>query len=617
MQAEIVAGGVRQGNRNRWILLAAVVLSVAVLGVYGYRFVAGQRVAQQAAPAQTVAAVTVKTAPVVLGPISANLSYSGDVKAASQVSVLPKGIGRIEKLSVDVGSRVQKGDVIAELDAGSLKAQLTQAQANLAAAEAKYASLRAGPRVEQVTQAQLAVESAQARLDLLKKGAREEQVQAAQAQVDSARANVEAAQAKLDTVKLGPTQSQWGQALAAVDSAKANVKAAEEKLADVKAGPKAAEFADAQARVDATLAALSYAEDQYAKLKDGGSDEKYWATRGSSVGEATANLQSKQTAYNSAVAALDLLKSRPLAWEVAAAQTAYDTAKASLAAATATVEQMKRGATKEDIHAAEAAVSAAQGQRVAAAANLRLLKAGPTEEDVKQAENAVASAEQQLALTQSPYTSNDLGMAKAGVMQAQAAVEVAQIGLGETEVVSPVDGVVSERVQSVGQLVGPSSPIVSIQSSDVELVLGVEETQIGQVSEGQKAEITAAAYPGVVFPAKVTMIAPSADPKSRTFQVKVMPASDDGKLRPGMFAEVRIVTQEKNDVLLVPKQAVVAKTGQNSVFVVSGDTVHARPVKLGIQQNGSTEVLSGVQPGEEVVVAGQGDLRDGDKVTRS
>lgn len=617
MQAEIVAGGARQGNRNRWILLAAVAVSLAALGIYGYRFMAaGQQSAQQTAPAQA-AAVTVRTAQVTRGPISASLSYSGDVKAASQVSVLPKGTGRIEKLNVDVGSRVRKGDVIAQLDAGSLKAQLSQTQANLAAAQAKYASLQAGPRAEQVAQAQLAVESAQARLDLLRKGAREEQLQAAQAQVDSARANVEAAQAKLDTVKLGPTQGQWGQALAAVESARANVKAAEEKLADVKAGPKAAEFAEVQARVDAALAALSYAQDQNAKLKDGGSDEKYWATRGSSAGESAANLQAKQTAYNSAVAALDLLKSRPLAWEVAAAQTALDTAKASFDAATATVEQMKRGATKEEIHAAEAGVAAAQGQQVAAEANLRLLKAGPTDEDVKQAENAVVAAGQQLALTQNPYTSNDLEMAQAGVMQSKAAVEAAQIGLGETAVLSPMDGVVSERLQSVGQLVGPSSPIVSIQSPDPELTLAVEETQIGQLSERQKAEIIAPAYPGIVFSATVTMIAPSADPRSRTFQVKVRPANTDGKLRPGMFAQVRIVTQEKDNALMVPKEAVVARAGQTSVFVVKGDTVQARPVKLGVQQNGFVEVVSGLQPGEEVVAAGQADLRDGDRVTRS
>lgn len=157
---------------------------------------------------------------------------------------------------------------------------------------------------------------------------------------------------------------------------------------------------------------------------------------------------------------------------------------------------------------------------------------------------------------------------------------------------------------------------MSLQSSDVELTLGVEESQVGQVTEWQKAEITVPAYPGTMFPAAVKMIAASADPKNRTFQVKVRPVNGDGKLRPGMFARVRIVTQERDSALLVPKEAVVAKAGQTSVFVVNGDTVQARPVNLGIQQNGFAEVVSGLQPGEEVVVAGQADLRDGDKVTR-
>ncbi len=175
----------------------------------------------------------------------------------------------------------------------------------------------------------------------------------------------------------------------------------------------------------------------------------------------------------------------------------------------------------------------------------------------------------------------------------------------------------AERQGSIGTLVSPASPIVTLVSPEVELTLGVEEGQIGQVKEGQKAEVVVTAYPNEPFQAKVELIAPTADPKTRTFQVKVRPETEEGKLRAGMFAQVQIVVAEKERALLVPKEAIVTKGGQTLLFVVKGDMAEARQVKLGLSQDGTIEVLSGVEAGEEVVVAGGNDLRDGDRVKRS
>ncbi len=175
-----------------------------------------------------------------------------------------------------------------------------------------------------------------------------------------------------------------------------------------------------------------------------------------------------------------------------------------------------------------------------------------------------------------------MAMARAAVEQAQAALDMAEIVLAETLVVSPIDGIVAERHQSVGALIGPASPIVTLVSGDVEMVLGVEESQLGQVKEGQKAQISVAAYPSEVFEARVALVGPVADPKSRTFQVKVKPQTNDGRLRQGMFAQVKIVTQEKEKAVLVPKDAVVTRAGQTSVLVLKGDTVEVRPVTVGV-----------------------------------
>jgi RND family efflux transporter MFP subunit len=179
-----------------------------------------------------------------------------------------------------------------------------------------------------------------------------------------------------------------------------------------------------------------------------------------------------------------------------------------------------------------------------------------------------------------------------------------------------MDGVVAEKLQSEGALVSPATPIVTLVSGDVELAMSVEESKVGQLKEGQKAEINATAFPGEALQAAVSSISPTADAKSRTFQVKVKPTDQSGKLRPGMFAQVKIATSEKPKALLVPKDALVSRSGQTIVFVVKGDTVQQRTVTTGIIQNGTAEITNGLSAGEEVVTAGQNDLKDGSLVKK-
>ncbi len=611
--------GLRSWTRGshlwRWPVAATLAL-VLVLGLWG--FATRAQGAEQRAPSyQGAGSVSVKTAKVTEGPISTSLSYTGDVKAVSQVALLPRATGRIKKLLVDVGSKVKKGDVIAQLDASSLKAQVAQAKANLAAAQARMANMQAGSRSEQIAQAKAALDAAQAKADTVHKGATDAQMAAAQTAVNAATANLQAAQARLALVKQGPTQAQIAAAEAAVSTAQTNLKNAQVRLDDVKQGPKLADVQAAEAAVEQARSALYAADDKKSYAGDNNSLPSLAQLGVTSAGQAGRNSDAAQANYDAAVAKLNLLKSYPLPTDLQAAQTAVDQAQYAFNQTNAALGDLRKQPKPEDLQQAQAAVDAAQATLDGAQAQLKQLQDGPTEDDLKVVDSVVAQAQQAYNLTLSPYTKNDIAGAKAGVDQAQAAVDLAEIAFNDASVTSPVDGVVSDKLLSEGALVSPQTPIVSVISSDVEMVLGVEESQIGQVKEEQKAEISVAAYPGVVFPAKVAMIAPAADPKSRTFQVKVRPDTNDGKLRPGMFAQVNIVTQEKPKAMLVPKEAVVTRSGKTVVFVLQGDTVRMQPVSLGLSKNGTVEVLSGVQVGDEVVVAGQNDLRDGDKVKKS
>jgi len=600
---------------GRWGSVSLGGALLTALALWGFTSMA-QGAENTASVHQGSAAIAVRTVAAEEGRIATSLSYSAEVKATSQVNVLPKGSGRIERLLVGVGSRVKKGDPIAELETDSLEAQVSQAKANLVAAKAKYAGMESGSRAEQIAQAKAGLDAAQARLDATRKGARETEVQAAESAVEQARANLASARAALERVKQGATQAELAAAQSAVDQAKAAISSAQANLDDVRAGAKDAEIWAAQNAVDAARAQLYAANDRVDTWKGTSSDAEKMATGATSTSQAVKGSEAAQSALDAAVARLNLLKSKPLPAELQAAESALATAKANYDAAAARLEQMKRGPTAQDIQQAEAVVQATEATLAGAEARLKQLQDGPTAEELRVAESAVVQARQQYSLAANPYTQNDLDQVKAMVDQAQAALEMAELALKESVVVSPIDGVVAEKLQSEGALVSPATPIVSVVAGEVELTLGVEESQIGQVQEGQKAEISVVAYPGEVFPAEVALIAPTADPKSRTFQVKVRPAEKGGKLRQGMFAQVKIVVQEKEKVVLVPKDAVVTRSGQTSVFVVRGEKAEMREVKLGLAQNGTIEVTEGLEAGEEVVVAGQNELRDGDVVAR-
>src|SRR5580765_2085947 len=125
-------------------------------------------------------AVTVPAAAAQRGDIQQTASYSGDVRAREQITVLPKATGRVKSVLVDIGSPVHAGDVLAELEQDSPEIQVLQARANLAAAQAKLNTIQAGPKADDVAAAQEAVAQQQARLTAMIAQGRAEDVAAAQ-----------------------------------------------------------------------------------------------------------------------------------------------------------------------------------------------------------------------------------------------------------------------------------------------------------------------------------------------------------------------------------------------------------------------------------------------------
>ena len=537
---------------------------------------AGPAAQANSAPAES--AVAVKTAKVALGKVSATMTYPGNVSAKAQVNVIPKVAGAITKLNVDVGSQVKAGDVLAEIDSSAIQAQVAQAEAALAAAQARLATIDAGPRAEMVAQAEASAEAAQEKVNSLKAAGRPETIAAAQ---DNARAAAE----KLASLKAAGRPETIAQA-------QDNLRAAQARLDQLKSGATTEQKNAAQAAVDQAQSTVDMAKAIQAKACAAGPSD--------ACNAATLQLSFASTSLGQAKAQQALLTAPPTADQLTQAQAAVD-------AAAQQVKLAQSPLNSHDIAAAQAAVDAANEQ-------VALAKNPVGSHDIAAAQAAADAAAAAAELAKQPFTDNDRLAAQAGVDQAQAAVDQAMLVLKDTTILAPFDGVVSQRYLAQGAMAAPTTPIVAIISGEVEVTMNLDEAKLGQVAVGQPVTITVAAYPGEQFPGKVVATAPGLDPRSRTRLVRIQPNATD-KLLDGMYAQVTIDGTNQPQTLVVPAQAVLQQNGKTAVFVASQGKAVLREITTGARDDTNVAVVSGLTEGEEVVVAGQDRLSDGQAIT--
>jgi RND family efflux transporter MFP subunit len=240
---------------------------------------------------------------------------------------------------------------------------------------------------------------------------------------------------------------------------------------------------------------------------------------------------------------------------------------------------------------------------------------------VAQSQGVVQAAVAQVAAAQAGYdntvappTAADIKAGQAQVQQAQAAVTVAQTAVAQMKITAPFAGVLGSQLLQVGALASPTTPVATLVSNQVQVQVNVEQANASKVSVGQPVAITVTAYPGVTFPAKITLVAPVADPTSHAFQTTVTPDPADARLKAGMFANVVITTQDVPNAVVVPSAAVLQQGSQNVIYIVKNNQAQMVPIKTGITTDSVTQILGGITPGEPVVTTGQDTLRAGEAV---
>ena len=222
------------------------------------------------------------------------------------------------------------------------------------------------------------------------------------------------------------------------------------------------------------------------------------------------------------------------------------------------------------------------------------------------------SAREKLTLLRKGARQEDRDGLLAQIRQAEAAVRLARIHLKNTTIRAPIGGIISKRYLDRGASVSASTPLVRIVAMDtVKVIVQVVERELARLKTRAMADIHVDAYSEEVFQGAVARISPTVDPESRTADVEIQVDNRDHRLKPGMFARVSLIVQRRDGVLLLSRDSLLRESGPTRVFVHDTGRASLREVRLGLEGEQYVEVMGGLREGDEVIVAGQYELRDG------
>ncbi len=182
-------------------------------------------------------------------------------------------------------------------------------------------------------------------------------------------------------------------------------------------------------------------------------------------------------------------------------------------------------------------------------------------------------------------------------------------------VASPIQGIVGRTYLDKGANVTSTTPIALVVNMDeVRVKIDVTERDLPKVIKDQLAQVKVDAYPEEVFQGRVQKVSPVVDLDTRTAPAWMSIANLQHKLKPGMFARIKLMVGEHKDALLILRDAVIEEDSQRFVFVVENNRAYKRKIKLGLASEGKFELLDGLKLSDKVIVMAPSDLKDGDLI---
>jgi HlyD family secretion protein len=213
-----------------------------------------------------------------------------------------------------------------------------------------------------------------------------------------------------------------------------------------------------------------------------------------------------------------------------------------------------------------------------------------------QAKNAYDMSQKQL----------DLKIAEGQYKAAQVKTTEVEVSLNYSRIVSPIDGVVTDRPVYPGEMASNSGPIITVMNlSQIVARAHIDQQQASQLKVGDAATISMPGQPGALK-GKVSLVSPALDPNSTTVEVWVQAPNPGERMKPGSSVQVQMVAQAVPHAIVIPAEALLTTPdGDNSVIILDTDNKpHKKKVKVGIRDAGEVQVTEGLQGGERVVTVG-------------
>ncbi len=339
--------------------------------------------------------------------------------------------------------------------------------------------------------------------------------------------------------------------------------------------------------------------------------------------QTSTGISSAEAGLRAAREQLSLVKAGPRKQQRAQAHLAVAQAEAQLKNAEIELGRMKRlyeqdVVPKQRLDGAQTSFDVAKAQYDSAREQASLTEEGSRTQEIQTAEQQVRQAEEALrmakaAAVQDKMSVSNAQVAASQVAQAQAALEFARTQLGYATIISPISGVVSKRMVDPGDTVSPSAAMISIQADSIyRLEVTVPESAASRVFVGRKVSVILGSD-NRTGSGTISVVSPEGDPSSHKFVVKVdLPNSLNA--RSGEFGRISFPTSYSEGVI-VPEKALHDRGGLSMVFLADKhDRARMRAVRTGRRVEGGVEVLSGLRPGDQVIVENTGALEDGAQV---
>ena len=261
-----------------------------------------------------------------------------------------------------------------------------------------------------------------------------------------------------------------------------------------------------------------------------------------------------------------------------------------------------------------------EGQRVKSGQRLAQLEFAQETHQLEQAEATLKQTEADFRRNKELFGKNlvlaEVYERSQYVYEAQKATwKLARLKKGYTTLRAPFAGIVAERSIKVGNMVALNANTFRIVDySFLKATMHVPEIELAKLKVGQPARVTLDALPSRDFTGEVRLISPVVDPASGTVKVTVAIDNPDGVLKPGMFGRIEIMHEIHRNVLLLPKDAVLAEDKETNVVVVADTIALRRTVTLGLVNTVTYEILAGLEEGDRVITTGQSGLRDSTRI---